>query len=129
MPKNRHSNVPIGDVLRDKRVRLGKGLRQMAGLLEITPPHLTDIEKGRRTPSEQLLVRICNLYGIDEAELRSGWNRPAAIVDEVANQNPMTAAKVPEFLREARRLTVEQWDSLIEQARRLASRKTRKPEK
>ena len=115
---------PIGEVLRQRRVEiLKKGLREMAGELSIAPAHLTDIEKGRRTPSQDLLLRICKAYGIAEAELRAGWSRADAIVAEVANQDAVTAEKVPEFLRTARKLTSEQWDNLIDQVRVLSSGK------
>lgn len=112
---------PIGEVLRKRRVEvLNKGLREMAKLLDIAPAHLTDLEKGRRNPSEELLVKIATQYGIAEAELRTGWQRADVIVAEVANQDATTAAKVPEFLRTARDLTDQQWDHLIAQAQKLA---------
>lgn len=118
---------PIGDVLRKRRVDiLNKGLREMAKLLDIAPAHLTDLEKGRRKPSEELLIKIALHYGIAEAELRAGWQRAEAVVAEVANQNATTAAKVPEFLRTARGLTNEQWDDLIQQARKLADKQGKK---
>jgi transcriptional regulator with XRE-family HTH domain len=111
--------------MRRRRVEvLTRGLRQTARLLGITPPHLTDIEKGRRNPSEALLGRIATIYEIDEAELRAGWGRAEGIVHEVATQDSVTATKVPEFLRSARRLTRPQWDKLIEQARRMAGGKS-----
>lgn len=91
----------------------------MARILDIAPAHLTDIEKGRRAPSEELLVRIQKHYKLDEATLRSGWNKPQSIVEEVASQDRTTAAKVPEFLRTARGLTSEQWDRLIRQAKKM----------
>jgi transcriptional regulator with XRE-family HTH domain len=118
---------PIGDVLRARRVEvLKKGLREMAAILAIAPAHLTDIEKGRRTPSQDLLMRICRAYGIPEADLRSGWSRADVVVAEVATQDSVTAEKVPEFLRTARKLTPKQWDDLIDQARRMSSRKAEK---
>jgi len=121
---------PIGEVLRTRRVEiLKKGLREMARLLVIAPAHLTDIEKGRRTPSEALLLRISTQYGIDVAELRSGWSRADAVVSEIATQDATTAEKVPEFLRTARELTPAQWDRLIGQAQRMASGKGGKSEK
>lgn len=120
------SNQPIGEVLRARRLVLKKGLREMAAELAIAPAHLTDIEKGRRTPSEDLLLRITKAYGIPVAELRAGWSRPDAVVAEVGAQDPVTAAKVPEFLRTARKLTTEQWDTLIDQAKRMQSRKQEK---
>jgi transcriptional regulator with XRE-family HTH domain len=121
---------PIGETLRARRVEvLRKGLREMAKLLKIAPAHLTDIEKGRRTPSEGLLVRISESYGIPQPELRAGWSKADEVVEEVATQDAMTAEKVPEFLRTARKLSPEQWDRLIGQARRMASGKSKKSEK
>jgi transcriptional regulator with XRE-family HTH domain len=92
----------------------------MAGELSIAPAHMTDIEKGRRTPSEELMVKIATSYRIPIAELRAGWSRPDAIVKEVASQDATTAEKVPEFLRTARNLNSTQWDQLIEQAKGMA---------
>ncbi|RJO66274.1 MAG: XRE family transcriptional regulator [Myxococcales bacterium] len=117
---------PIGVVLRARRLEvIKKGLREMAGELHIAPAHLTDLEKGRRTPSEDLLLRIAKAYRIAEAELRAGWARADHIVAQVANQDPVTAEKVPEFLRSARKLTPSQWDQIIRQAENM----TKRPEK
>ncbi len=128
MSKKHPAHLPIGEQLRLRRVEtLKKGLRETARLLTIAPAHLTDIEKGRRTPSEDLLVRIGGVYGIEEAELRAGWSRPDAIVQEVASQDAVTAAKVPEFLRTARKLTPAQWDELIQRAQQMKDRRDRKP--
>ncbi len=121
---------PIGEVLRARRIEtLKKGLREMARFLEIAPAHLTDLEMGRRTPSEGLLLRICEAYGIDEAELRSGWSRADGIVGEIATQDPTAAAKVPELLRTARKFTPKQWDDLIKRAEQMSKGKARKPGK
>ncbi|MEZ6210746.1 MAG: helix-turn-helix transcriptional regulator [Phycisphaerales bacterium] len=113
-------NDKLGAVLRAHRVDSGKGLRETAAKLGIAPAHLTDIEKGRRAPSEELLVKIARVYGIEEAELRSGWKKPETVVGEIASQDATTAAKVPEFLRTAKDLKPEQWDRLIKQAKKMS---------
>ncbi|MBX3394302.1 MAG: helix-turn-helix transcriptional regulator [Phycisphaerae bacterium] len=125
MPRHaRSSPEPVGELLRRTRVEsLNKGLREMAKILDIAPAHLTDLELGRRTPSEDLLRRVSGAYGIPESTLRAGWARPDAIVSEVATQDAMTAEKVPALLRNARRLTRDQWDALIEEAQRLSAQK------
>lgn len=128
MAKKPAPDIPIGEILRLRRMEQQRGLRETAKLLSVAPAHLTDIEKGRRNPSDDLLMRICRVYGIDEAELRSGWNKPQAIVGEIASQDATAAAKVPELLRSARRFTSAQWDTLIQQAQRMAAEKTRKPD-
>ena len=123
-------DIPIGERLRQQRVEvLNKGLREMAKLLKIAPAHLTDIEKGRRTPSDSLLKRISTAYDFPETELRTGWQRPDTIVSEIATQDAVTAEKVPEFLRTARKLSREQWDNLIRQARDMLPPKSGKPRK
>lgn len=116
----------IGEKLRIQRTEvLGKGLREMAALLGIAPAHLTDIEKGRRGPSEELMLRIAEQYQLPLAELRSGWSKPDAIVQEVASQSATTATKVPQLLRTARNLTPDQWDKLIQQASKLSAENTK----
>lgn len=112
---------PIGDTLRRQRTEvMGKGLREMAAILGVAPAHLTDIEKGRRTPSDGLLQRISKSYRIDEATLRAGWSRAETVVAEIATASATNAAKVPELLRAARHLSADHWDKLIQQAKRLS---------
>jgi len=112
---------PIGDRLRAHRVDvLGKGLREMAKRLDVSPPHLTDIEYGRRMPSEELLLRIAKSYGLDESELRAGFGRPETDVAGLASGSPTAAAKAPVFLRTAKDLPPEAWDKLIRQAEQLS---------
>jgi transcriptional regulator with XRE-family HTH domain len=111
---------PIGDILRRQRVEeLGLGLRDMAKVLKVAPAHVTDLELGRRTPSEDLLRRIAEAYRIDIAVLRAGWQKPDEVVKQVATQDATAAAKVPEFLRTARDLSPEQWETIIKQAKRM----------
>lgn len=117
----------IGEALRRQRVEvLGIGVRDIAKLLDVAPAHVTDLEKGRRTPSEALLLRIANVYRIDIATLRAGWHRPDAIVGEIATQNATSAAKVPEFLRTAKDFSSADWDALIAEAKRRAGQSKRR---
>lgn len=121
---------PIGETLRERRIAvMNKSLRETARLLDIAPAHLTDIEKGRRNPSQDLLLRIAKVYGIDEATLRAGWGKAETVVGQIASKNPTTAAKAPELLRAASDLNAEQWDKLIAQAKSLATRKSKAAKK
>jgi len=121
-------NQFIGLVIRNHRTAtLTRGLREMAAALDIAPAHLSDLEKGHRNPSEELLCRIAKAYGLDECILRAGWNKPDAVVTEVATKNPTAAAKVPALLRIAKNFTADEWDALIKEAERLAAAKKRKP--
>ena len=107
--------------MRHKRIEvLGKGLREMAAILGIAPAHMTDVEKGRRTPSEPLLAKISEAYKIDVATLRAGWSKMDENVKRVATKNPTTAAKAPALLLAAEELSSDEWDSLIARAKQLA---------
>lgn len=118
------ASEPIGDILRRQRIEVvGLGVREIAKVLKIAPAHVTDLERGRRTPSEDLLRRIAEVYGIDIAVLRAGWEKPDEVVKEVATQDPTAAAKVPEFLRTARDLSPDQWDKIIKQAKQMTDKK------
>ncbi|MBX3353966.1 MAG: helix-turn-helix transcriptional regulator [Phycisphaeraceae bacterium] len=117
-------DIPIGERLRTQRIEVvKKGLREMAGLLGISPPHLTDIEKGNRSPSEDLLVRISKLYNMDEIELRTAWEKVDTVVNNVAKKNSTTMRRVPEFLRTASDLTDEQWQDAIRHVQNLKRKK------
>ena len=113
----------VGDRVRRQRVDiLKKGLRDMARTLGISAAYLTDIEKNRRVPSEDLLRRMAAAYSLDVAELRAAWRRPDAVVAEVASQDALTADKVPQFLRTARNLSADEWNEIIQRARKLAQK-------
>lgn len=130
MKPSSQPDMPIGERLRQRRIEvLGRGLRESAKLLGIAPAHLTDIEKGRRSPSDELLVRFASVYEIGESELRAGWGKAQADVAAIAASSPVNAEKAPELLRAAKDLDAKQWDALIEQARALAASKSKKPRK
>lgn len=49
--------------LREARKQKGLGLRETARLLDISGAHLTDLELGRRFPSEPLREKIEVMFG------------------------------------------------------------------
>jgi transcriptional regulator with XRE-family HTH domain len=121
MSKRPPQPLPIGERLRQQRSEvLGKGLREMARQLSVAPAHLTDIEHGRRSPSEDLLVRLAEAYKFPVADLRMGFSKPDTIVKEIASESATLADKVPQLLRSVRGLSGEQIDRLIQQADKLA---------
>ncbi len=113
-------DIPIGDRLRRHRIEvLQKTLRAVAKELDVSPPYIVDLEKGNRRPSEDLLVRMAKVYQLPEADLRAGFSRAPAVVEQIASQDSVTVEKVPEFLRTAKDFTPEQWDRLIAQAKKM----------
>jgi transcriptional regulator with XRE-family HTH domain len=59
----------IGDVLRKRRLELSMTLRQVAELSRISLPYLSEVERGRKEPSSEIIEAICLVLGMDVDEL------------------------------------------------------------
>ncbi len=46
-------NKPFGEFVREKRLAAGINLRKLAGILDIAPAYMSDIENGHRYPPEK----------------------------------------------------------------------------
>jgi transcriptional regulator with XRE-family HTH domain len=59
----------LGDVLRRKRQDEGRTLRQLAAEARISPGYLSEIERGQKEPSSELLAAICDALDIKLSDL------------------------------------------------------------
>ena len=74
--------ITLGDRLRQLRDQRDLSLRELAKQLGgVTAAHLSDIEFGRRYPSDDLLAKLAGFFHVGEAELRTLDTRPP--VDEI----------------------------------------------
>jgi len=48
----------LGDYLREQRLQARLSLRQLAGLAGVSNPYLSQIERGLRKPSAEVLAQI-----------------------------------------------------------------------
>ena len=60
----------LGEFIREKREEADISLRELARQIEITPPFLSDIELGRRNPSEDVLGKIARYFKLPVEELK-----------------------------------------------------------
>jgi transcriptional regulator with XRE-family HTH domain len=60
---------PIGMVLRDLREKKGLGIKTVGKELAVSYSYLSKIENGHRTPNNEFLQRLSNLYEVDSEEL------------------------------------------------------------
>ena len=58
----------VGQYLKIQREKTGKTIREMSQELGIRPIELSDIEKGNKLPSAELLGNIKSHYGIENDE-------------------------------------------------------------
>jgi transcriptional regulator with XRE-family HTH domain len=54
----------LGEFIRSKRDELDMSLRELARKVEITPPFLSDIELGKRYPSEPVMTKLADFFGL-----------------------------------------------------------------
>src|SRR3954452_18362461 len=53
----------IGDVLRRQRQRQGRTLRDVSAAAQVSLGYLSEVERGRKEPSSELLAAICVALG------------------------------------------------------------------
>jgi transcriptional regulator with XRE-family HTH domain len=70
----------IGSYIRKRRDELDLSLRELAKRLDCSPAFISDIELGRRHPSEKVLIEIARILKVKVEELR-GMDLRAPIDD------------------------------------------------
>jgi nucleotide-binding universal stress UspA family protein len=61
--------VVAGEILRNERTELGRTLGQVAERAGISPQYLSEVERGRKEPSSEMLESICGALGLRLADL------------------------------------------------------------
>lgn len=67
---------PLGLKLRQLRENADISLRELARRLKVSAPFLSDVELGRRHPSERMLAAIARVFRIRVEELKKHDARP-----------------------------------------------------
>ncbi|WGW12944.1 helix-turn-helix transcriptional regulator [Saxibacter everestensis] len=61
----------LGDALRRIRVEQKRSLREVAGTARVSVPYLSEIERGRKEVSSEILAAICRALHLDLRSLLS----------------------------------------------------------
>jgi transcriptional regulator with XRE-family HTH domain len=59
----------IGTVLRRERQRQGRTLREIAEAAGVSLPYLSEVERGRKEASSEILAGICRALGLSMVDL------------------------------------------------------------
>lgn len=73
--------VPLGMYLRELREQADVSLRELAKKIGCSPAFLSDVELGRRFPTDEMFERIANSLGTTAADLKEHDTRPP--VDDI----------------------------------------------
>jgi transcriptional regulator with XRE-family HTH domain len=108
---------PLGDFIRRQRELQELSMRQLADLVGISNPYLSQIEHGLREPSEKVLDAIAeNLQLSADALYEHGGRRPEGHADE--SDEPAVVAAI----RADPKLTARQRQALLEVYRAFVER-------
>ena len=59
----------LGEALRRRRLQQGRPLRDVAALAQVSVGYLSEVERGRKEASSELLASICGALGLRMSEL------------------------------------------------------------
>lgn len=94
----------LGDVLRDVRLTQGKTLRDVSSQARVSLGYLSEVERGQKEASSELLASICDALDIPMSEvLRDVADRFSVAEALVADVVPTIPDTVPELLASQRR--------------------------
>jgi transcriptional regulator with XRE-family HTH domain len=109
----------VGDLIREIRTARGVGVRELGRLVDVTGVHISNIEKGKATPSAELLTKIAKALDTDADELLSKADQVDPAVIDVIKSQPQV---LPSFLRSAQNLSKEQWELLQKQVQEMTEK-------
>jgi transcriptional regulator with XRE-family HTH domain len=79
----------LGDRIRELREKHDFSVRELAKKLAVSPPFLSDVELGRRHPSDDVLARLASALGTTSDDLRRYDSRPPLQeLKKIAANNP-----------------------------------------
>ena len=79
----------IGDVLRDARQQQGRTLREVSGAARVSLGYLSEVERGQKEASSELLSSICEALEVPMSQvLREVSDRVAAVEEPSAPLGP-----------------------------------------
>lgn len=82
----------LGERIRERREELDLSLREFAKKLACSAPFISDVELGRRFPSEEMLDQIARVLKLDIDELRKFDQRaPLEDIKRITERDPKFA--------------------------------------
>ncbi|KLU65692.1 helix-turn-helix domain protein [Desulfosporosinus acididurans] len=98
-------------------LRTEKGLTQpvVGKALGISSSYLSEIEKGVRMPSDELIEEFANYYGVNDNDLFQRYGKIPVIVRQEMREHPYLQDTLAELrrLRKKGKITDEQSDKLL----------------
>src|SRR5215217_3497716 len=121
-PSSLPMTSPLGEFIRRQRELQELSMRQLADLVGISNPYLSQIERGLREPSEKVLEAIAENLQLSADVLFERGGRHDEAAD--AEQEPAVVAAI----RSDRKLTGRERQALLEVYNAFVERRRRRPD-
>ncbi|MFD3487058.1 MULTISPECIES: helix-turn-helix domain-containing protein [unclassified Streptomyces] len=92
----------LGDVLRRQRQRQGRTLREVSSSARVSLGYLSEVERGQKEASSELLSAICDALDVRMSELMREVSDELSLAELAASaaaSEPVPAAVVPAAVR------------------------------
>tara|TARA_Y100001970_G_C14014806_1_gene740356 strand:- start:548 stop:937 length:390 start_codon:yes stop_codon:yes gene_type:complete len=99
----------LGETIKALRDDKRLSMRGLAKAVDVSPMHISNIEKGFTKGSSELIAKIARVLETDVDSLLHIADRVDPEVVEVIQQNPQA---VPSFLRSAKDLSTDDWEKM-----------------
>jgi transcriptional regulator with XRE-family HTH domain len=86
----------VGDVLRSRRQEQGRTLREVSGSARVSLGYLSEVERGQKEASSELLAAICDALGVRLSDLLREVGESVALAESaMTNVLPLEPVAVP----------------------------------
>lgn len=88
----------LGDVLRSQRMRQGRTLRQISADARVSLGYISEIERGQKEASSELLASICSALDVPLSEILSEVSDAVALEEaamQIALEEALNPADLP----------------------------------
>jgi transcriptional regulator with XRE-family HTH domain len=73
----------LGDVLRERRLAQGLSLRGLSALAAVSPGYLSEIERGTKEASSELLASVCGALDVPLSEVLASLSERVAVMESL----------------------------------------------
>jgi transcriptional regulator with XRE-family HTH domain len=82
----------LGDVLRERRREQGRTLREVSSAARVSLGYLSEVERGQKEASSELLGSICDALDVPMSELLREVSDNLALAEAVSSVETLTPA-------------------------------------
>jgi transcriptional regulator with XRE-family HTH domain len=80
----------LGDVLRERRLEQGMTLRQVSAEARVSLGYISEIERGRKEASSELLASLCTALDAPLSEVLRDVSEAVAVEEAASAPTPIT---------------------------------------